>query len=350
MGRVPDEATRREYYGVITRESERLTRLIDNVLDFSRIEAGKVQVEAVATDVRALVDQALNPILPVAQAKGVRLLVEVEPDAPAHCVTDPTRIRQVLLNLLANAVKFTERGTVTLRVAGRSDLLRFVVRDTGIGIDEEQFARVFSAFEQADTSTTRRFGGTGLGLAICKRIVDLMGGTISVASRLGEGSEFTVEVPCGIAPAVAATAGAHDDVNGSGTRRGARLTGLRILLAEDNEVNQLVVQAMLRHEGPEIVTVGDGRLAVEQVRRAGAGAFDLVLMDIQMPVMDGYEATRLVHEIDPDVPVIGQTAHVLNEAIEQCREAGMVAHLSKPIDRHELIGAILRHARVSAEA
>jgi CheY-like chemotaxis protein len=135
-------------------------------------------------------------------------------------------------------------------------------------------------------------------------------------------------------------------VDASATRRIARLSGLRILLAEDNEVNQMVVQAMLSKEGPEVVTVGDGLLAVEAVRRAGPEAFNIVLMDIQMPGMDGYEATRLIHEFAPDLPVIGQTAHVLAEAIEQCRAAGMVAHLPKPIDRHELIATIMRYARV----
>jgi PAS domain S-box-containing protein len=340
--RATDPATR-ETFARILEAGRTLLGLVDNVLDFSRIEAGKVQVESVATDLRALVDEVLASILPVARTKGVAVRVEVTPSVPPRCFTDPMRVKQILLNLLANAVKFTERGEVVLGAAWDGARLRLVVHDTGIGIREDQAARIFAAFEQADTSTTRRFGGTGLGLAICKRITDLMGGEISVHSGVGSGSEFTVLLPC-VAAETAADPGA-DPVAASATRRVARLAGLRILLAEDNEVNQFVVQAMLRGEGPQVVTVGDGRQAVERVRREGAGTFDIVLMDIQMPVMDGYEATRLVHEVDAELPVVGQTAHVLHEAIEHCRACGMVGHLAKPIDRHDLIETIIRHAR-----
>ncbi len=336
----------REAFTKILESGRTLLGIVDNVLDFSRIEAGKVHVEATLVRLPDLLDEVVVSISPIATAKSIGLTVVREPGCPELCITDPMRVKQVLLNLLGNAVKFTTRGEVVLTVDRTGDKLQFVVRDTGIGISPEQSERIFSAFEQADSSTTRQFGGTGLGLAICRRITELMQGTISMQSRPGVGSEFTVTLPLLEPPAGSSAPLAHD-VESSGTRRIERLGGLRILLAEDNEVNQMVVQAMLNKEGPTLVTVCDGAQAVAAVRQAGAGAFHAVLMDIQMPVMGGYEATRLIHEIDPDLPVIGQTAHVLQDAIEQCRAAGMVAHLAKPIDRHELILIIMRHARTA---
>jgi PAS domain S-box-containing protein len=328
-----------------------LLGIVDNVLDFSRIEAGKVQVEAVVVELAELLDEVMASIRPVAEAKGLTVRIERAADLPQRCVTDPMRVKQVLLNLLANAVKFTERGEVLVTADRLDDRLRFVVRDSGIGIRDEQLGRIFSAFEQADTSTTRRFGGTGLGLAICKRIADLMGGTITVRSEPGRGSEFTVLLPLvATGPDASPAPPRALDPDASGVQRVQRLAGLRILLAEDNEVNQMVAQAMLAREGPEVVTVSDGAAAVERIREEGGDAYDIVLMDIQMPGMDGYEATRRIHELAPDLPVVGQTAHVLNEAIEQCRAAGMVGHVPKPIDRHELIAAIIRHARPRPQA
>jgi PAS domain S-box-containing protein len=224
----------RETFARILDAGRTLLAVVDNVLDFSRIEAGKVQVEAVTTDLKPLIDEVMTVVTPLAIGKGITLRVERSATSPASCVTDPTRVKQVLLNLLANALKFTAKGEVVLLIDRLDDRLRFVVRDTGIGIDREQAARIFSAFEQADTSTTRRFGGTGLGLAICKRITDLLGGEISVASEVGVGSEFIVELPF-VEPAAGAVdpAPAHDP-SISGSRRVARLAGLRILLAEDN--------------------------------------------------------------------------------------------------------------------
>ena len=337
----------REAFTKILESGRTLLGIVDNVLDFSRIEAGKVRVDATLVRLPDLLDEVVVSISPLAAAKNLGLRVVREPGCLELCITDPMRVKQVLLNLMGNAVKFTERGEVVLNVGRDGNKLRFVVRDTGIGISPEQAERIFSAFEQADSSTTRRFGGTGLGLAICRRITELLQGTITMQSRPGAGSEFTVTLPLIEPPAGAVAPSAHD-LDSSGTRRIERLGGLRILLAEDNEVNQMVVQAMLNKEGSTLVTVSDGAQAVDAVRQAGAGAFNVVLMDIQMPVMGGYEATRFIHEIDPDLPVIGQTAHVLQEAIEQCRAAGMVAHLAKPIDRHELIMTIMRHARIAA--
>jgi PAS domain S-box-containing protein len=340
-----EDSSARQAFAQILESGRTLLGIVDNVLDFSRIEAGKIHVDSVPVRLPDLIDEVINSISPVAKEKRIGLRVVREAGCPAQCLSDPMRIKQVLLNLLANAVKFTQEGEVVLTVGQAGDKLRFSVRDTGIGISEEQVARIFSAFEQADSSTTRRFGGTGLGLAICSRITELMQGSIAVQSRPGAGSEFVVTLPyVRLPPDV--TAPKVPDIESSGTRRIARLSGLRILLAEDNEVNQMVVQAMLSKEGPQIVAVTDGAQAVAAVRREGPHAFNIVLMDIQMPGMDGYEATRLIHEFAPGLPVVGQTAHVLQEAIEQCRAAGMVAHLPKPIDRHELVMTVMRHARV----
>ena len=333
-----------EIFGRILDAGRTLLGVVDNVLDFSRIEVGKAHIEAVPVRLRELIDEVMTPITPLADAKGLALQVRYAEDLPARCSTDPVRVKQVLMNLLANAVKFTEHGHVELAIARRDQWLHLRVSDTGIGISDEQAGRIFTAFEQADTSTTRKFGGTGLGLSISKRIVELMGGQISLTSSVGVGSTFEVVLPLVVPPPEASEMNTMgSETNGMG--RTPRLAGVRILFAEDNEVNQMVMQAMLRPEGPELTTVGDGRLAVEQVATRGADAFDIVLMDLQMPVMDGYEATRRILEIAPDLPVIGQTAHVLQEAIEQCHAAGMVGHISKPIDRQDLVATIVRYAR-----
>lgn len=256
------------------------------------------------------------------------------------CLSDPLRIAQILVNLLSNAVKFTERGGITLEVGREGESLVFSVIDTGIGMTTEQLATVFAPFEQADNSTTRRFGGTGLGLAITRRIVELMGGTLSAESQAGAGSRFEVRLPC---IEVAAAQPAAPALAAPGP--GPRLAGLRILAAEDNEVNQLVLEDNLVSEGAEVTLAINGQEAVDHVRQRGADGFDVVLMDVQMPVMDGYEATRQIRALAPGLPVIGQTAHALDEERATCLAAGMVDHLAKPLDPDQLIASILRHAR-----
>ena len=253
-----------EIFGRILDAGRTLLGVVDNVLDFSRIEVGKAHIEAVPVRLRELIDEVMTPITPLADAKGLALQVRYAEDLPARCSTDPVRVKQVLMNLLANAVKFTEHGHVELAIARRDQWLHLRVSDTGIGISDEQAGRIFTAFEQADTSTTRKFGGTGLGLSISKRIVELMGGQISLTSSVGVGSTFEVVLPLVILPPEASEMNTMgSETNGVG--RTQRLAGVRILFAEDNEVNQMVMQAMLRPEGPELTTVGDGRLA----RRAG---------------------------------------------------------------------------------
>jgi len=265
--------------------------------------------------------------------------VETRPDVPAACLGDPGRLNQILLNLLANAVKFTRVGEVGVVVAKRDDLLVFRITDTGIGIAAEHMAELFQPFRQAEASTTRHFGGTGLGLSISRSLAKLMGGDITVNSVAGQGSAFELTVQVNEI-SDAASAPPPDTTF---EFRGDRLQGLTILVVEDNEVNQLVLQGMLEREGACVVTAGSGQQALSQVRSAGCG-FDAVLMDVEMPGMDGYAATREIHVLCPGLPVIGQTAHAMPSDSALCFAAGMVAHLTKPIDVRTLVETVRAHA------
>lgn len=322
-----------QFFAHILDSGELLLGIINDILDFSKIEAGKMQVERQPFDIRLAVERASAMVMPRAQDKGLQWAVELSDDLPAGCLGDSLRLSQILINLLSNAVKFTESGGVTLSAWREAGQLCFAVSDTGIGLNAEQQARLFSAFEQADSSTTRRFGGTGLGLAISRHLALLMGGEIVVSSQPGLGSRFTLRIPylSAVAPqTIALQSGAS----------GARLTGVSILVAEDNEVNRLVLAELLGDEQPELVFVENGVQAVERMQIA-AHAFDLILMDIQMPEMDGYEAARRILAEHSDMPIIGLTAHALAEERERILAAGMVAHVSKPVQLDELVNTIL---------
>jgi len=241
-----------------------------------------------------------------------------------------------LINLLGNAVKFTDEGHVCLNASRDGDWLVFRIGDTGIGMSAEQQSKLFKSFSQADSSTTRQYGGTGLGLAISKRLTDLMGGEIRVESELNFGSSFEVRLPYMAVHGFATDYGR--DASNTGT--GPRLAGIRVLVAEDNEVNRLILEDMLTDEGCKLVLAEDGQQAVEAVREAGRGGFDIVLMDVQMPVLNGLDATRQILAIDPELPVVGQTAHALAEEKEKCLQAGMVDMLTKPIDPEALVDMV----------
>ncbi|MDD3328674.1 MAG: ATP-binding protein [Zoogloea sp.] len=317
-----------------------LLGIINDVLDYSKIEAGKLGIEAIPVEPARVVGDTLVLMEDAATNKGLRLQLKQRSPLPAVCLSDPLRLAQILVNLLSNAIKFTEHGSITLEVGRDGDALVFSVIDTGIGMTAEQLTTVFAPFEQADNSTTRRFGGTGLGLAITRRIVELMGGSLHAESQAGAGSRFEVRLPCIEVPAPAPAPSTP-----LATGEGTRLVGLRILVAEDNEVNQLVLEDNLASEGAEVTLAVNGQEAVERVRQQGPEGFDVVLMDLQMPVMDGYEATRQIHALAPALPIIGQTAHALDEERAACLAAGMVDHLAKPIDPDRLIASILHHTR-----
>jgi PAS domain S-box-containing protein len=330
------EKARNAFEKILT-SGNQLLGVVNEILDFSKIDAGKLQVDAGEMVLGDVLGHALELVADRARAKGLDLRLEKAPGLPPACIGDALRLGQVLLNLLTNAVKFTEAGGVTLSASRQGGQLVFGVSDTGIGMTAEQLGYVFNPFQQADGSTTRKFGGTGLGLAICKRLIELMKGEIRVESTPGVGSRFEVRLPY-VQPVP------HPETVEAAPAALPRkpLAGISILLAEDDEINRMMLQVNLEDDGARLVMVGDGRAAVERVVGDGPAAYDIVLMDIQMPEMDGYEATRRILEVAPGLPVIGQTAHAFEEDRDKCLAAGMVAHIAKPIDPQALVKLVLR--------
>jgi PAS domain S-box-containing protein len=316
---------------------EHLLAIVNDVLDFSKIESGRFVLEDIAFDLESAVQQTCGAIAPVAQAKGLELHIDIALERKLRS-GDPTRLRQVLLNLLSNAIKFTASGRVSVRVSDgdTTDGVLFSVADTGIGMSAEELPRVFERFTQADSSTSRRFGGSGLGLSICRRLVGLMGGQLSADSKKGVGSRFWFEIPL-------AVAAASDTVTFQAARVDARsLDGLRVLVAEDNAVNQMLVNRMLQRLGCAVTVVPNGAAAVEAW---SAAAFDVVLMDCQMPEMDGFEATRRIRSMPPagaTVPIIALTAGALHTDRAQATLAGMSDFLTKPLFAKTLEDALRR--------
>jgi len=331
----------RDTFAKILKSGNLLLGIVNDILDFSKIEAGMLKIESIPMRLVDVLGGTLDIVRNAAHDKGLSLKIKKSPTLPISCASDPLRLQQVLTNLLSNAVKFTEKGSVTLEASAEGDALLFRVSDTGIGMSREHLEQLFVPFEQGDRSTTRRFGGTGLGLAISRRIVSLMGGSIQVQSELGAGTRFEVRLP--YVPAVVVDPAVERVPGVTYAPPGLRLAGLSILVAEDNEINQVIIEDNLMAEGASVVVVGDGQAAVDRVRDSGPRAFDLVLMDIQMPVMNGYEATRLILKIAPNLPIVGQTAHAFEEAKEACLECGMVDHITKPIDPDQLVATVLRH-------
>jgi PAS domain S-box-containing protein len=325
--------------GLIHDASQTLLGVIGDVLDFSKLEAGAFELDPEPFDPIATARSAAAIVAEQAQAKGLTLTTRIDETAPS-LVGDAPRLRQVLLNFLSNAVKFTRQGGLELALThtphGELCRLRIEVRDTGIGIDEEQIGALFTRFTQADASVSRRFGGTGLGLAISKEIVEAMQGRIGVSSTVGEGSTFWLEAD--LPPAGDWTATAEAAAGPEGFDR-----PIRALVVEDNAVNRELLTTLLTPFGVEIDTADDGAEAIEAV---GRGRYDIILMDMQMPVMDGLTATRRIRDLrDRDAaatPIVAMTANVLPEQVARCREAGMDDHLGKPINLPQLLAAIDR--------
>ena len=323
--------------GRIVASGEQLLRVVNDILDFSKIEAGKLDIDAQPFRLAAVIEQSASLVAERAREKGLALIVEAHavPPASTFVLGDRMRLGQILLNLLTNAVKFTEHGEVRLVLDRDGDQLLFRVRDTGIGIAPQHLANLFQPFVQADSSTTRKYGGTGLGLAVSRNLAILMGGDISVSSTPGQGSEFVLHLRL---PEAAPTT---ESTQALPAQSGPRLAGLRVLAADDVDVNQLVLDDLLQTEGAVAQFAADGAAAVSLFERNGRAAFDIVLMDIQMPIMDGYEATRRIHVLAPDMPVIGLTAHAMAEERARCLAAGMADHVTKPVDPDRLVAAIL---------
>jgi signal transduction histidine kinase/CheY-like chemotaxis protein/HPt (histidine-containing phosphotransfer) domain-containing protein len=332
---TPLSDRQRRYAEKIRLSTESLLTVINDILDFSKIEAGKLDVERIPFSVEGLVDRAVSIFSTQASEKGITMNTSLDPTVPPVLLGDPTRLTQIINNLLGNAVKFTAEGAIRLSVAvvGRNEAsvkLSLSVEDTGIGIDEEHMPTLFSTFTQADASTTRRYGGTGLGLAISRQLAELMGGEITVRSTPGTGSTFTVTLSLPVAPAGAAA---------PSPRRSAPVlfTGVRALVAEDHEINREVILELLRNAGIEADVAVNGREAVEKAR---ANAYDIVFMDIQMPEMDGFDAVRAIRTFEARIPILAMTAHALIGDKQKSVEAGMNDHLTKPIDPDALLAAL----------
>ena len=324
-------AAERTYADRIATASDALLSVINDILDYSKLEAEAVDLEPQPFDPRAMAQGAAAIVEDLCRTKGLTLVVEASDDLPPALMGDEGRLRQVTLNFLSNAVKFTSAGTVTLRVSDAAGRIRVAVTDSGIGISPDKIDTLFDRFTQADASTTRVHGGTGLGLAISRRLIAIMGGTIGVESRPGEGSTFWFEVPLGIAEVAAAVTAPVVSGLPSGTR---------ILMADDAPANRELVTAILAGFDVELDTVADGAAAVEAAR---SGDYDLILMDVHMPVMDGLEATRAIRALGGTVartPILALTANVQPEHVERCRDAGMDAHVGKPIQVDELFQTI----------
>ena len=334
------DAANRETFNRIFDAGTHLLGVINDILDFSKIEAGKLQIESRPYRLADITKEAMALMTPRAASKGLELRLRPNTDLPEWVMGDPMRTRQILVNLLSNAVKFSRHGSIDLTVLRAEDEIWFAVRDEGIGMTEEEISRLFRPFEQADSSTTRKYGGTGLGLSISMNLASLMGGTIQVASTPWRGSTFTLQLPLKEATLpVTSEAGQALKFELRG-----KLAGFHILAAEDIEANRLILADMLDEAGATYVFAENGRAALEQVI-AAPNAFDAVLMDVQMPEMDGNEATCRIQEIVPTLPIIGLTAHGLTQDRAACLAAGMKDHITKPIEPKALIAAILYWAK-----
>jgi PAS domain S-box-containing protein len=331
----------RRYGEVIRRSGKSLMALLNDILDLSKLEAGRLEIEAIEFDPAEVLRDAVDLHAETARSKGLALQIDLSPALPSRVLGDPARLRQILLNLVGNAVKFTEKGRVLvelspLPVGEGPPRFAFSVTDTGIGMDRLQLDRLFRKFTQGDSSMARRFGGTGLGLAICRQLADLMGGTIAVQSRPGEGSRFTLELPllsAGDRPRSAAVPAPEERM---------AVSDASLLLVEDNAINQALAKAFLARSGYRLDAVGSGAEALAAVQD---GNYDLILMDVQMPEMDGIEATRRIRALEGEksrTPIVAMTANAMLGDRERFLAAGMNDYVSKPIEPAALLAAIAR--------
>lgn len=306
--------------------SKSLLSLINDILDFSKMESGLLHLEVIETDVVAVTEEAMTEISLWAKDKGLTVKLDVQPKLNRGWLTDPVRFKQVLLNLLSNGLKFTDFGTVTVKLFERDKSLHLQVSDTGIGMDKQALDSLFERFSQADVSTTRQFGGSGLGMAICQQIVQLMAGSIEVTSQPGQGSTFHVVLPLQQVALI-------DGEQTAKQLQAPELSGICVLLAEDNKVNQKVFEAMMVQTGAELLIANDGQEAVDCFNRREPA---LVFLDIQMPNLNGMEACKLIKQRNPLVPVIAITANVFEDDVQSYLAAGFEQCLAKPLDINAL--------------
>jgi signal transduction histidine kinase/CheY-like chemotaxis protein/HPt (histidine-containing phosphotransfer) domain-containing protein len=342
-----------EYVHLVREAGQSLLTLINDILDLSKIEAGKLDIETVPCRLDTLSSSVVAMLQPLAVRKRIVLRLVYRKPLPANFCTDPTRVRQCLINLVSNAIKFTERGYVNLAVSveQREDqpFIRFDVEDSGIGIAKDKQEVIFSAFSQAETGTTRRYGGTGLGLSITRRLAELMGGTVALHSELGRGSTFTLCIPAGLdvtaQPELVEGSPFSVSRETAQQEQGRAYSGT-VLVAEDNPSSQRLIQILLSRVGLNPTVVDDGQKAVVCCQ---AHAYDLILMDIQMPVLNGYEAVRLLRQQGLSTPIVALTASATKEEEARCLDAGCTGYLTKPIDRRKLDAVLARYLARSPE-
>ena len=339
------DSSQRRFARTVQDSATALLDIINDILDFSKIEAGKMELEEISLEPARLTQETVDLFTAAAGKKTVELTCRVDEGVPAIALGDPGRLRQVLVNLIGNAIKFTNRGSVQVELSAVArngvPTLRWTIEDSGQGIPPEKLEDIFDAFSQADGSTARKYGGTGLGLAISKQLVEMMSGELDVRSQVGSGSTFSFTMPVGeVEPSV--HVGEISDANIAAS---PPLVDAKVLLCEDNIVNQEVAIEMLRALGCNTTVVENGVHAVE---RTGQEKFDLVLMDCQMPELDGYEATRQIRKREQDeraearLPIVALTAHALDADRHECIEAGMDDHLAKPFTQAQLSDVLKR--------
>ncbi len=340
----------RKYIEIFHSSGEMLMGIINDVLDLSKVEAGEVVLETLPIDLADFVARTREIVAGRAHQKGLEFIVDIGRDVPKHFTGDPIRLRQVLVNLIDNGVKFTDNGSVRLTIHrtenGPPGRLTFAVSDTGIGVPPKAQSEIFNRFTQADASTTRKYGGTGLGLAICSRLVDLMGGRIGLESEPGQGSTFHFTLEFALDEQV----GEHLVVHQNSLEELIKILSMnptRILLAEDSESNQALIELYFKQTACVLDFAADGK---ETVQKFTENAYDLVLMDIQMPVMDGHEATRAIRALEREngsfpTPIIAVTANVFKEDRDRCMQSGCSGYLAKPVSKLKLLECVARHTR-----
>jgi signal transduction histidine kinase/AmiR/NasT family two-component response regulator/HPt (histidine-containing phosphotransfer) domain-containing protein len=343
------EEEQKEYVDIIRSSGDNLLSIVNDILDLSKIEAGMLRIEKAPFRIREIITAVEAMLRPKAEEKNLKLVVKVDEETPEMINGDAVRLSQILINLVNNAIKFTNDGGVYLRVtpvakSGDTVSLEFLVRDTGIGIPKEKQKNIFDRFEQAEASTTRRFGGTGLGLSIVKNLIDLQNGTIELESHEGAGSSFTVIIPYAETKEKQSISEPQKLILNPNQMR----TDMKILIAEDNVMNQRLISHLMKSWSFNFDLVFNGAQAVESIRK---NHYDLILMDIQMPEMDGYTATSQIRSVlRSDVPIIAMTAHAMTGEKEKCLKAGMDNYISKPLNEDALHNLILLYAPESKTA
>ena len=331
-----------DYLEAVSTSSETLMVIINDILDISKLESGKLKLENKNFKLRDVIASIIDALSPRALEKSLALIYEIDQNTPNLLIGDITRLNQVLYNVIGNAIKFTNRGEVklTVRIKGIIDSVasvEFVITDTGIGIVKSKLTSIFTAFTQANSNTTRKFGGTGLGLAIVKKLLEIQQGDILVESEIGKGSVFTIKINYGIGDAVTA-----DEIEFIDASSLDSLNGLNILLVEDNPVNQMVTNDLLIEKGCHVNIANNGEECIEMI---ALGDYDIVLMDMQMPIMDGYQAMKYIRteikSTKKNIPILALTAYVIEGEIEKCKKAGASDYLAKPFKPLKLYGKIL---------